>query len=89
MSTILMRARDLVQTFKGETYAIEDRDVDQRVMTRHQLEKLGDGYRRVAEMAAEQERRVRADIEQMKRDHSDDVREDIRRVALARASRLI
>ncbi len=68
MSSIVMHARDLVQTFKGETYAVEDRDVDQRDMTRLQLETLAEGFRRVAEMAAEQEKRIREDIQRRESD---------------------
>ncbi len=63
MSSIVMHARDLVQALKGEAYCREDRDVNERDMTRQQLEKLAAGFGRVAEIAAEQEKRIRAYIQ--------------------------
>ncbi len=58
MSSIVMYARELVQTLKGETYCLEDRDVDERDMTRQQLEKLAAGFGRVAEMASKHQARL-------------------------------
>ncbi|MGV1783388.1 MULTISPECIES: hypothetical protein [Agrobacterium] len=58
MSSVVMYARDLVQALKGETYCLEDRNVDERDMTRQQLETLAAGFGRVAEMASKHQARL-------------------------------
>lgn len=58
MSSIVMHARDLVQAFKGETRSLEDRNVDERDMTRQQLETLAAGFGRVADLASRHRARL-------------------------------
>jgi len=87
MSSIVMHARDLVQALKGETYCLEDRDLDERDMTRQQLEKLATGFGRVAEIAAEHEKRIRADIQLRQSDvrpRFSHLIEDVRRISESR-----
>ena len=87
MSSIVMHARDLVRALKGEAYCLEDRDVNERDMTRQQLEKLAAGFGRVAETAAEHEKRIRADIQLRESDVRlgfSHVIEDVRRISESR-----
>ncbi|WP_296038253.1 hypothetical protein [uncultured Agrobacterium sp.] len=89
MSSIVMHARDLVQALKGEAYCLEDRDLDERDMRRQQLEKLAAGFGRVAEIAAQHEKRIREDIQHRESDvrpRFSHVIEDVRRISASRLS---
>ncbi|UXT96544.1 hypothetical protein [Agrobacterium tumefaciens] len=58
MSSVVTYARDLVQVLKGETYCVEDRDVDERDMSIQQLERLAASFGRVAEIASKHQARL-------------------------------